>query len=838
MREHFLVDSHLFVIQNSEKMRINFLFLLLAITLNATAQTSLKGIVVDAATNETITGAHVVIENTFTGSYSDAEGKFSFSKLKKQENITLLISHISYESFQKNISEAEFENEIIITLQPKNVLSDEVIVSAIRADKNTPTTFTKVDKKEIEKINLGQDITFLLDQTPSIVTTSDAGAGVGYTGMRIRGSDQTRINVTVNGIPLNDAEGQGVFWVNMPDFASSVDNISIQRGVGTSTNGGAAFGATVDLQTTSNNDSAYATLSNSFGSFNTLKNTFQTGSGLLKNKFSFDGRLSHIRSDGYIDRASSKLFSYYASGAYYGKSTILKFIHFSGKEKTYQAWWGVPQDSLATNRTYNYYNYPNETDNYKQSHYQLLLSQAISKNFMLNIAGHYTFGEGYYEQYKGPEYNNDFGFNSTQRFSNYGLEDVVVGDDTISRTSLIRQRWLRNHFYGTTYSLKYDNNKNFNVTLGGAWNRFDGDHFGEIIWAQFASNGAINHRFYDNKGLKTDFNIYLKANYSPIKNLYLFGDVQYRKVDYTINGIDIDQRFLDVVANFNFFNPKAGLSYRINSKNSIYASFAVGNREPVRSDFIDNLNNPDPQHETMYNTETGYQLSLSKFTLLANHYFMYYKNQLVLTGELNDVGAAIRTNVPESYRTGIEVQTAWKIIKPLTWKWNATYSINKIKTFTEYLYVYDENYEVASIEETQYNNTDISFSPNLVAGSTLSYVPVKNLELSLISKYVSQQYLDNTQNENRKLDAYFVNHFSINYSLLPGTFKQGNKFPFKEVQFQLLLNNIFNTLYANNGSVLSEAYLNEDGNSFSRADYNYFYPQAGFNFLFGVNLKF
>jgi iron complex outermembrane recepter protein len=805
--------------------------------LSLNAQINLSGKIIDASNNERVTGAHVVVRNTFTGTYSDTEGKFSFQKIKQADSLVLLISHIGYENKRETVFANQFNNEIVIALKPKSVLADEIIVSAIRADRNTPTTFTQIDRKEIAKQNLGQDIVFLLDQTPNIVTTSDAGAGVGYTGMRIRGSDQTRINVTVNGIPLNDAESQNVFWVNMPDFASSVDNIQMQRGVGTSTNGAAAFGATVDLQTSRTSDSAYAELSNSFGSFNTLKNTLRLGTGLLKNKFAFDGRLSHIRSDGYIARSTSKLLSYYASGGYYGKSTILKFIHFSGKEKTYQAWWGVPEDSLATNRTYNYYNYPNETDNYMQAHYQLLLSQSLGKHFLLNAAGHYTRGKGYYEQYKGPEYNNDFGFNNKQKFFDYGLENIIIGNDTIAETSLIRRRQLDNHFYGFTYSLKYDNLKKFNATLGGAWNRYDGLHYGEIIWAEFAGNSAIGHRFYDGKGIKTDFNVFLKANYIFFRKLNVFADMQYRKVNYDITGTDIGFIPLNHHAEFHFFNPKAGLSYRINSRNNVYVSFAIGNREPVRSDFIDNPNNQNPKHETLQNLEAGYQFTLSKFSLLANYYLMNYKNQLVLTGQLNDVGAAVRTNVPESYRTGIELQTDWKMSKHLSWKLNGAYSINKIKSFTEYLYVYDENYSLVEVEQNDLSNKDISFSPRFVGGSTISYFPVKGLELSFISKYVSRQYLDNTQNEYRKLNAYFVNHFLVQYSLTPSVFRNADKFSFKEIRLQMLLNNIFNTLFENNGYTFSEAYIDSDNNK-SRTDYNYYYPQAGFNFFFGISLLF
>jgi iron complex outermembrane receptor protein len=817
-------------------MRRLFFVFVVMVTASVHAQVALKGKITDSENQLPVTGVHVAVQHTFTGAYTDADGIFLL-KLPQADSVVLLLSHISYNDKKQSILLNASDMQVDFALEKKSILADEVIVASVRADKSVPTTFTEVDKEAIAKQNLGQDIAYLLDQTPSIVTTSDAGAGVGYTSMRIRGSDQTRINVTVNGIPINDAESQTVFYVNMPDFASSVDNIQIQRGVGTSTNGASAFGATVDMQTSKLNDSAYAEISNSYGSFNTWKNTIKLGTGLIKDKFAFDGRLSHISSDGYIDRASSKLLSYYLSGGYYGKTTILKFINFSGKEKTYQAWWGVPQDSLDVNRTYNYYNYPNETDNYRQDHYQLMLSQQLAKKLMLNLAGHYTRGKGYYEQYKGPEYNNDFGFNGKESFADYGLDDVIIGDDTITETSLIRRRQLDNHFYGLTYSFKYDNLKKFNATLGGGWNTYDGKHYGEIIWAEYASNGAPGHHFYDGTGLKKDLNVYVKANYTPIKKLNLFADLQYRNVRYTIDGTDIGFVPLNENETFHFFNPKAGASFNINSRNSVYASFAIGNREPVRSDFIDNPDNKNPKHETLRNLEAGYRFTVSKFTLNANYYLMHYKNQLVLTGELNDVGAAIRTNVPVSYRTGIELQTNWQIIKKLSWQLNFTYSANKIKQFTEVLYVYDENYNFIETEQVIHNNTAISFSPDYIGSSVISYIPVKNFELAFISKYVGKQYLDNTENEDRKLDAYFVNHFRLQYSLLPSSFKSKGKFPFKEIRFQLLLNNIFNTLYENNGYTFSEVYLNPD-NSKSRVDYNYYYPQAGFNFFFGIGLFF
>ncbi|MEQ9007796.1 MAG: TonB-dependent receptor, partial [Ekhidna sp.] len=643
-------------------------------------------------------------------------------------------------------------------------------------------------------------------------------------------------NVTINGIPVNDSESHGVFWVNMPDFASSVDNIQIQRGVGTSTNGAAAFGASVNLQTNVPSQDAYAEVNNSFGSFNTRKHTLMYNTGLLNNKWSFESRLSKIASDGYIDRAESDLQSYFLSGGYYGDKTIIKALVFGGHEITYQSWWGTPQAVLdndregieevisnngytleqaenirTAGRTFNYYLYENEVDNYKQDHYQLHFSHQLNNALTFNVAGHYTYGRGYFEQFR----NDD-------DFSDYGLENVELGDTTITSTDLIRRRWLDNDFYGTTFSLNYLKD-DFDITLGGAWNKYDGDHFGEIIWAQYASNSDIRQRYYDNVGLKTDFNAYLKFNYQ-LNDLNLFADMQVRKIDYETIGIDSDLRTISVGNDYTFFNPKVGATYTLNETSNVYASFAVSNREPVRNDFVDAPNGVTPKHETLNNLEVGYRKFGQDFSFQANYYLMDYENQLVLTGELNDVGSSVRQNVPNSYRTGVELVGSFKLTDQLQWEANVTLSKNKIKNFTEILYNYGPAWDEFNVEETQFKDTDISFSPNVIGGSRLTFSPIDGFEASLMSKYVGKQYLDNTSNDARSIDAYFVNDFRMSYNFRVSSVKN--------VNISLLVNNILSEEYSSNGYTFGYA----AGSYVVRE--NYYYPQAGRNFLLALNLRF
>jgi iron complex outermembrane receptor protein len=534
---------------------------------------------------------------------------------------------------------------------------DEVSVNAIRAKINTPVAFTNLNKQQIEKSNLGQDLPFLISSTPSVVTTSDAGAGIGYTGFRIRGTDPSRINVTINGIPLNDSESQGVWWVNMPDFASSLENIQIQRGVGSSTNGAAAFGASINLQTIGLNTNAYAITNNSVGSYNTLKNNIEFGSGLINNKFAFDARLSRISSDGYIDRATSDLKSLYVQGTYFDNKSTLKGIIFSGNERTYQAWDGVPLIYLDSNRTFNSLTYENEVDNYAQTHYQLHYSKNLNQKTTLNIAGHFTHGEGYYEQEK-----------LDQNLLDYNLSNIILTNDTITSTDLIRRKWLNNDFGGITFSVKHLK-ENLNLIFGGAANKYSGQHYGNIIWAEYASNGDYNHEYYRNIATKYDNNIYLKSNYKASDNTSVFLDLQLRTLNYEFNGNDISGELDRQEVNLEFFNPKFGLSHYLNKNQLFYASYAVANKEPNRADYVESSPNSRPVHETLFDTEIGYKYQDKWLMFNLNFYYMDYDNQLIKTGEINDVGYFTSKNVKNSFRKGVEIESSYILNNKLSAKW-------------------------------------------------------------------------------------------------------------------------------------------------------------------------
>lgn len=702
---------------------------------------------------------------------------------------------------------------------------DEVNVNALRASEKTPMTFTNLSEEEIDQQNLGQDLPYLLSTMPSVVTTSDAGAGVGYTGFRVRGSDPTRVNVTINGIPLNDSESQGVWWVNMPDFASSVENIQLQRGVGTSTNGASAFGATINLKTGGLNSNAYALTNNTIGSFNTLKNNIEFGTGLLNGKFTFDGRLSRITSDGYIDRATSDLKSFYLSGAYYGNDKVLKGIVFSGKERTYQAWNGVPLNYLDNDslRKFNSYTYENEVDNYGQTHYQLHYTKQVNSNSNYNLSLHYTKGAGYYEQYK-----------ASEPFSDYGFSEIIIQDDTINETDLIRRKWLDNDFYGTVFSYNTSID-NVDLTFGGAWNTYTGRHYGEVIWAQYASDSELGHIYYDNDATKDDFNVYTKLNYQYNDKLNLYADLQRRTIDYTFIGFDQEGNSVEQSANFDFFNPKFGIFYQMDQKRSAYASFAVANKEPNRNDFVESSPESRPKHETLFDTELGYKMNRNKFQFGINAYYMVYENQLVLTGQINDVGAYTRTNIDYSERKGIEVEAAYLISEKLKWLGNATFSENKIANFTEYV----DNWDTWGQETIHYEDTEISFSPDLIWASTFSYQLNNNLNAQFISKYVGNQYIDNTSSEERMLEAYLVHNARLSVNI--------NSKVFKTAKITFQVNNLLEEKYSNNAWIYrfisdgydprpDDPYVN--ANSEGGYDMAGYFPQAGRNYLLGISLGF
>ena len=780
----------------------------------AAAQLSVSGRVTDQQTGAALPGATITISPTIN-TVTDSDGKYLLNNLANG-NYKLRVTFIGYQPFEKNILLAS--NQIVnVSLSISTTFTEEVTVSATRASNNSPTAFTNLSKKDIDKNNSGRGFEYLLEQTPSTVVTSNAGAGVGYTSIRIRGSDATRTNVTLNGIPLNDAEDQGVYFVDLPDLASSVDNIQVQRGVGTSTNGAGAFGASINIQTTTRHDTAYAELNNSAGSYGTVKNTVGVGTGLLGGHFSFDGRLSRINSDGYIDRASSQLKSYFLSGAYYGKSSVLRLNVFSGYEKTYQAWDGVPEDILKSgNRRYNELGYidttksyyKNQTDNYTQNYYQLLYDQQIGSKLSFSGALHYTKGFGYYEEYR-----------NADSLKNYGVTPVTVGGTTIEATDLVRRLWLNNDFYGLTYNLNYKPDNNLGITLGGAYNEYKGAHYNNIEWTQESTNIPPDYEYSRNDAKKTDFNIFGRAEYH-IGDVLLYGDLQYRHIYYSFLGYDESLNNVQQQVSLNFFNPKAGITYQFDTHSNVYASFAVGNHEPNRSDFVNSSPQSRPKAENLKDFEFGYRYSEPTFSASINGFYMLYKNQLVLTGALDDVGEAIRTNIKDSYRAGIEASARVKIAEPLSWYVNATLSTNKVKNFEQYL----QNYDTGTLDGTQYKKTDIAYSPDFTGSSTISYHPVKNAEIAFISKYVSRQYLDNTSTQSRSLDGYMVNDVRLNYNFsIKGI---------KNVGIGLLVNNVFSKKYQSDGAT----YPDIEGGKV--VNYNYFFPQAPINFLASLNLKF
>jgi len=812
-----------------------------ALPLQLFAQFKLSGQITSASSVEPLAGANVLLENTGLRESTDRAGNFEFNNLPAGQ-YTLVVSFLGFNN-KRIVVSLDQDTKLDVRLQQQTFNAGEVLVEATRANESTGTTYTNVTHEQIEARNFGQDLPYLLEQTPSVVVNSDAGAGVGYTGIRIRGSDITRINVTVNGIPVNDAESHGVFFVNMPDFASSVQDIQVQRGVGTSTNGAGAFGASINIQTEKVRRDAYAETDHTYGSFNTLKNNIRFGTGLINGKFAFDGRLSRIKSDGYIDRAFSDLKSFYFSGGYYGDKTTVKFITFSGKEQTYQAWYGTPEalvygdaqdlqgyidrngiegadreNLLSSGRTYNYYTYDNQTDNYQQDYYQLHLAHDVLPGLSFSGALHYTYGRGYYEEFK-----------ASDDLADYGLPNALVGDTEVETSDIIRRRWLDNDFYGVTYALQYNPGKRLHATLGGAWNRYDGAHFGEIIWAQYAPTANIRSRYYDNDGQKTDFNVFAKANYSLTNKLNVFGDLQLRTVNYEFLGLDNDGDNITQSADYTFLNPKAGVTYNMQPTHQLYASYAVGNREPVRDDFTESSPSSRPKHETLRNVEAGYRGVFGLGQLLgmgltanveANYFYMNYKNQLVLTGQINDVGAYTRTNIDKSHRQGVELSGALKIGEKASLSNNITYSENKINNYSEFL----DDYETGDQVRNDYAKTTIAFSPDWITATQLEIEPVKGLRAAFIYKTVSQQYLDNTENENRVIPAYQVGDVRLRYSI---SFKN----LLKELDLGLLISNVFNEKYAASGYTYSYIY----GEQYTE---NFYYPQATRNYLLSLGLKF
>ena len=687
-----------------------------------------------------------------------------------------------------------------------------VEVQAIRAGDKAPFAKNNLYKKDIEKNNLGQDLPFLLNQLPAVVVNSDAGNGVGYTGIHIRGTDASRINVTLNGVPYNDAESQGTFFVDLPDFSSSVNSIQVQRGVGTSTNGSGAFGGNINLSTNEVNDRFYVGINNSYGSFNTWKNNLVFGSGIIGKHFTIDGRLSNISSNGYIDRATTTLHSGYVSVAYVSEKNSLRLNIFSGKEKTYQAWNGVAESNLTTNRTYNLSGtekpgepYDNETDNYLQTHYQLFYNHQFNNNWKGNVAVFLTRGRGYYAEYRADKVLND-----------YGLPNYINGTDTTRRTDIVRRLWLNNSLYGSIFSLQYKKNKT-QLTFGGSYSGYDAIHYGEITWAKVAAAVPAHYHWYDLTAYKNDLSFYSKWTMGWSNHWQSFVDVQYRNIHYHINGFR-NNPILLLKNNYSFFNPKAGITYS-NKGWQAYASYALAQKEPNRDDFEAGTTQ-QPRSELLHDIEWGIEKNSKKNSIGINCYYMLYHNQLILTGKINDVGAYTRTNIPESYRAGIELQGKATITKWLNMAANFAFSENNIKNFTEYL----DDYDNGGQQTNFYKKTTISFSPAVVAGGSINFIPVQHGAISLISKYVSRQYLDNSAMASRSLDPYYLQDLRFSYMLKTKMIKSADLI--------LQLNNIFNKRYEPNGYSFSYIY----GGSLTTE--NYYYPMAGFNFMAGVNVKF
>jgi iron complex outermembrane recepter protein len=805
------------------------------------SQTIVSGKLVNKE-SEPLSNASVFLNNNFATSKSD--GSFSI-KATSKDSAALKITFLGFDSYQVNLKLNNSKVDLgTIQMISSSILTQEVNIISTRSNRYTPITATEISKEEIRRANFGQDMPYLMNMTPSIVVSSDAGNGIGYTNLRLRGSDLTRINVTINGVPLNDSESQGVFFVDLPDLASSTESIQIQRGVGTSTNGAGAFGGSISIQTNNIITKPCAEANITFGSYNSSKLSASVNTGLLNSKWLFESRLSKIYSAGYIDRAASNLKSYYLSASYFGEKSTVKIIHFNGKEITYQSWYGTPQSRvkgdktamlehaqnnyyseeqtinlLEAGRQYNYYQYKNQVDNYGQAHYQLLYNQYLNEYLKFNLTGHYTKGKGYFEEYKFEQDLADYGFQTTTELE--------------SNTDLVRRRWLDNDFYGAVYSLNYTKQK-LDMIFGGSINEYDGNHFGEIIWAKYLGNLNTEQRYYLNQSKKIDLSNFLRANYRITDNLSLYADIQFRNIQYQGNGIDNDQRQIAFDQKFNFFNPKFGLNYILNQNNSFYASFSRTSHEPIRSDFVDSPLNKAPKSEKLNNLEVGYKKIKYDYNATINFYLMDYQNQLVPTGALNDVGSAIRVNTKRSFRRGVEFELSWITNRFLSIGGNISLSQNKINNFSEVIYNY--SYDGTTREKINfYRETDIAFSPNFIAGAEIKIKPISQIQVGLSSKYVGKQFLDNTSNTQRIINAYFNEDIRVVYSpKINGT---------KGIDISCQINNVLNTLYENNGYTYSYQYEyknNEEDTEIQTGEIteNFYYPQAEINFMFGLNIKF
>ena len=823
-------------------MRQNFIAAFMLVSaITAFGQHVIKGKVTDQNGNA-LSGATVTVQNSSLKQTTNTDGKFVFDNLSKN-HYSLECSFVGYET---TIQQTSTDKDLIIKLNSKSYSINEITVTSLRANDKSPVAYTNIDKKTLSKTNLGQDIPYLLSQTPSFVASSDAGTGIGYTNFRIRGTDASRINVTINGIPYNDADEQGAYWVDLPDFTSSIESVQVQRGVGTSTNGAGAFGANINLQTDNYAQKASGEASLTLGSFNALKETVKASSGLINGHWAIDTRLSSVKSKGYIDRGSVDMKSYFVQAGYYGEKTTIKFLTFGGTEKTYHAWDGIESTELPTlnyHRTYNPCGYmgvtngdslyyKNQTDNYIQTNYQLLGTHIFSSELSLNAGLHYTRGDGYYEEYKIGE-----------PLKTYGLQPYNSNGTLFEYQDLVRQKKMGNDFVGGVFSFNYKKNK-LTAQFGGALNNYWGKHWGEVIWVKnYIGDLLPNSEYYRSNVSKLDGNIYLKANYEVTSKLNVYADLQYRRVNYKLQGTN-DQwdnsigamQVLNVNKPFNFFNPKAGIFFKPNDNNDLFASFAIANREPTRTNYTDGSASTWPKQETLYDTEVGYKYHNSIVSLGANAYFMYYHDQLVLTGKINDIGEALTDNIAKSFRSGIELVGSVKPVYWLRWDFSGTFSYNRITDFTETVNVLDENcIPTGESVSKNYQNTPIAFSPELLANSMITYTN-GNFEAGFQSVYVGKQFVDNTGRLDRQLPDYFLNNLRLSYSL-PVKGLRG-------IDFTVLVNNLFNKMYISNA--WSAPYIAQDTTTpnpvydQSTPVYNYFgcYPQAGINLLAGITLKF
>jgi len=809
-----------------------FIVLILGLSsLTSIGQNSISGHV-ENANGESLIQASVFLMGTYHAAISDDSGNYIIEDIP-DGNYTLKASYVGYKSYSFDI-ELAGDLKQNIDLGESLLSLEGVQINSTRVKDGGAFAYTNIDREDLDDENLGQDIPFLLRWTPSAVVTSDAGTGIGYTGIRIRGTDATSINVTINGVPLNDSESHGVFWVDLPDFMSSVDNLQIQRGVGTSTNGSSAFGGTISLNTNKLYQNPYVHANSSFGSFNSRKLSVSLGTGLLNDKYSIDGRYSVVKSDGYIDRASSDLKSWYFSAARMGDKSSLRLIAFSGHERTYQAWNGTPESRVngdlaelqnhfdrnpwlytqsadstnlfGSDRKYNYYQYPNQVDDYQQDHYQLHYSLFPSSKFQVKASLHYTRGHGFFEEFK-----------PSEGYGKYDLPiEIEVNGDTITSGNLIRRRWLDNDFYGVVLNSEYKPNSALNFQVGGAISQYKGDHFGVVLSAEGIPNVNMANLYYDNIGDKTDANAYIKANYK-VGKFNFFGDAQMRSINYKIDGVSNDLDNLDLDLNYSFFNPKFGITYFLKDNHNIYASIAIANKEPIRGDIIENLDEI-PLHETLMDIEVGYRLKNDKFVFEWNNYVMLYDNQLVPTGEVNNSGAFLKKNVGKSSRIGTELSFSSEILDRLYWNVNTTISSNKVES-------YNEVFEFADTVFV-YENTDISYSPSIIASNSFMYKLERGLEFELSTKYVGKQFLDNTSNINRSLPGYTYSNLRIGYNWDPSFLGK--------VKLNAMIYNLLDTKYSSNGYTYSSYSRDND----QVTTENFLYPQAGIHVMLGLNVEF